>query len=65
LGSWYYEVFNDFLGEHVGVGRIVELFWAFVSEPEDIEADFVAVEKPPSPILYPVWGYLITRSWTG
>jgi len=38
-----FEVFDDFLSEHVGIGKIVGIFQAFVSEPEDVEASFVAV----------------------
>jgi hypothetical protein len=33
-----FEIFDDFLGEHVGIGRVIGLFEAFVSEPEDVEA---------------------------
>ncbi|MBI2999334.1 MAG: hypothetical protein HYY46_12950 [Deltaproteobacteria bacterium] len=39
------EVFNDFLGQHVGVGKIVGLFEAFISKPEDVETGFVAVRS--------------------
>ena len=38
-----FEVFDDFLGENIGIGEIVGLFQAFVSEPEDVEAGFVTV----------------------
>jgi hypothetical protein len=38
-----FEVLNDFLGQQIGVGKIVGLFEAFVSEPEDVEAGFGAV----------------------
>jgi hypothetical protein len=31
-----FEIFNDFLSENVGIGKIVGFFQAFVSEPEDI-----------------------------
>jgi len=31
-----FEVFDDFLGENVGIGEIVGFFEAFVSEPEDV-----------------------------
>jgi len=37
-----FEVFDDFLSEHVGIGKIVGIFQAFVSEPENVEARFVA-----------------------
>jgi hypothetical protein len=35
-----FEVFDDFLSENVGIRKIVGLFKAFVSEPEDVEAGF-------------------------
>jgi hypothetical protein len=38
-------VFDDFLGENVRIGEIVGFFEAFVSQPEDIEAGFVAVNE--------------------
>jgi hypothetical protein len=40
-----FEIFDDFLGEHVGIGEIVGVFEASVSEPEDIKAGFVAVDE--------------------
>ena len=40
-----FEVIDDFLGENVGIGEIVGVFEAFVSEPEDVEAGFVAVDE--------------------
>jgi hypothetical protein len=40
-----FKVVDDFLGENVGIGEIVGFFQAFVSEPENIEAGFVAVGK--------------------
>ena len=39
-----FEVFDNFLGENVGIGRVVGSFAAFVSEPEDVEAGFVVIE---------------------
>ena len=36
---------DDLLGENVGIGEVVGFIEAFVSEPEDIEAGFVAVAK--------------------
>jgi hypothetical protein len=39
---------DDFLGENVGIGTIGGLLEAFISEP-DVEAGFVAVEKPAYP----------------
>ena len=38
------EVTDDFLGESVGVGEVVGLLEAFVSEPEDVEVGFVVSE---------------------
>jgi hypothetical protein len=35
------EVFHDFLGENVGIGKIVGLFEALVSEPYAVPAGFV------------------------
>jgi hypothetical protein len=40
-----FEVVDDFLGENVGIGKIVGVFEAFISEPEDVEAGFVAVDE--------------------
>jgi hypothetical protein len=40
-----FEVFDDFLSEHVGIGEIVGLFEAFVSQPKAIEAGFLAVHE--------------------
>jgi hypothetical protein len=39
-----FEVFDDFLDEDIRVGEIVGFFEAFISEPEDVEAGFVAVD---------------------
>jgi hypothetical protein len=38
-----FEILNDFLAQHVGIGEIVGFFEAFVSEAEDVEAGFVAI----------------------
>jgi hypothetical protein len=38
-----FEVFDDLPGENVGIGEIIGVFEAFVSEPEDVEAGLVAV----------------------
>jgi hypothetical protein len=38
-------VIDDFLSKHVGVGKVVGFFEAFVSEPEDVEAGLVAVDE--------------------
>jgi len=40
-----FEVFDDLLSENVGIRKIVGLFEAFVSELQDVEASFVAVDK--------------------
>jgi len=40
-----FEVFDDLLGEYVGIREIVGLFEAFISEPEDIETGFIAVDE--------------------
>jgi hypothetical protein len=40
-----FEVVDDFLGEHVGVGKIVGVFETFVAEPKDVEAGLVAVDE--------------------
>jgi len=40
-----FEVFDDFLSEDIGIGEIVEFFEALVSEPEDVETGFVAVDE--------------------
>jgi hypothetical protein len=40
-----FEVIDDFLGENVGIGKIVGDFEAFVSEPEDVESGFVAADE--------------------
>jgi hypothetical protein len=41
-----FEVFDDFLGQYVGIGKVVGYFEAFVFEPEDLEVGFVAVRPP-------------------
>jgi hypothetical protein len=40
-----FEVFDDFLGEHVRIGEVVGFFQGFVSEPEDVETGFVTVDS--------------------
>ena len=37
------EVFNDFGGNDVGIGKVGAVFEAFVFEPKDIEVEFVAL----------------------
>src|SRR5436309_1348975 len=39
------EVVHDFLGDDVGIGKVVGGFEALVLEPEDVEAGFVAGNK--------------------
>jgi hypothetical protein len=39
------EIFDDFLGENVGIEEIVGFFEAFGSEPEDVSAG----KRPPTP----------------
>jgi hypothetical protein len=36
-----FEVFDDWLGENIRIGKIVEFFQAFVSQPGDVQAGFV------------------------
>jgi len=40
-----FEVLDDFLGENVGIGKIVGVFEAFVSQPGDVEAGLVTVDE--------------------
>lgn len=40
-----FEVFDGFLREDVRIGKIVGLFEAFVSEPGDVQAGFIAVDE--------------------
>jgi hypothetical protein len=40
-----FEVIDDFLRENVGIGQIVEVFKALISEPKDVEAGFVAADE--------------------
>ena len=51
-------VFDDFLSQHVGIGKVVGFFECYVSELEDVEIGFVAVQLlihlfKPSPMLSP------------
>jgi hypothetical protein len=39
-----FKVFDNFLGENVGLWEVIGLFEAFVKEPEDVEAGLSAVE---------------------
>jgi hypothetical protein len=38
-----FEGFDNLLGENFGIAEIIGFFEAFVSQPEDIEADFIVV----------------------
>jgi hypothetical protein len=40
-----FEVVDDFLGENVGIGKVVGVFETVVAEPEDVEAGLVAVDE--------------------
>jgi hypothetical protein len=40
-----FEVFDDFLGKNVGIGKIVRGFEALVSKPENVEAGLVAIDE--------------------
>jgi hypothetical protein len=40
-----FEIFDDLLGQHVGMGEIVGLLEAFISGIEDIQAGFVTVDR--------------------
>ena len=42
-----FEVFDDFLGGNVGIGKVLGVIEAFVSEAENVKAGFVAVENQP------------------
>jgi hypothetical protein len=40
-----FEIFDDFLGENVGIGQIVGVFEAFRLEPEDVAAKNLACPR--------------------
>jgi hypothetical protein len=40
-----FEAIDDFLGENVGIGEIVDVFEALISEPKDVAAGFVAADE--------------------
>jgi hypothetical protein len=40
-----FEVFDNFLGENIEIGKVVGFPKALISEPEDVEADVVAIRK--------------------
>lgn len=39
-----FEILHDFLGDNVGIGKVVGSSAAFISDPEDVEAGFVAID---------------------
>jgi hypothetical protein len=38
-----FEVFDDVLGEDVGIGEVIGFFQTLLSEPKEVETGFVAV----------------------
>ena len=44
LGEGGLEVFDDFCGDDIGIGKVGAVFEAFVFEPEDVEVEFVALD---------------------
>jgi hypothetical protein len=40
-----FEILADFLGEHVGIGKVLGLFEAFVSATEDVEAGIIRLMR--------------------
>jgi len=43
LGEGGLEVFDNFLSDYVGIGKVGAVFEAFVFKPEDAEVKFVAL----------------------
>lgn len=41
-----FEVFDDFLGQNIGIWEVVGFFEAFISEPEDVGAGFITLMVP-------------------
>src|SRR5437773_12039033 len=39
------QVVDDFLGESIGIGKIVRVLETLLSEPEDVEAGIVAIDE--------------------
>jgi len=39
------QVVDDFLGENIGIGKIVRVLETLLSEPEDVEAGIVAIDE--------------------
>jgi len=42
-----FEIVDNFLREDAGIGKIVEVFKAFFTEPGDVEARFVTLVNSP------------------
>jgi hypothetical protein len=42
-----FKVVDDLPDENVGIGKVIRVFGAFVSEPEDVEASRVAADEFP------------------
>jgi len=40
-----FQVVDDFLGESIGIGKIVRVLETLLSEPEDVEAGIVAIDE--------------------
>jgi len=40
-----FEVFDNFLGEHTGVGEVIRFFEAFASEPANFKVGFPALSS--------------------
>jgi hypothetical protein len=38
-----FQIFDNFLRDHIGIREIGAVFEAFVFEPEDVEVEFVAL----------------------
>jgi hypothetical protein len=55
-----FEVFDDVRGKEIGIGKIVGLFEAIVSEPKNVDAGIVVDEKPACPHFSPLD---TTRNW--
>ena len=53
-----FKVFDDFLGENVGVGQVIGVLETFVAEPEDVEAGLVAIDEF-RPLAFPLTRVII------
>jgi len=40
-----FEIFDDVVGENIGIREVVTFFEAFVTEPEDVETSLVAIDQ--------------------